>query len=415
MLASNLNIANFYPDVNPSILHTHNIASQQPAVKADEVLDFLFNRPEHAGQFIEVVTGADHPSDPSFFRVEDFAVIVRDLLETYAKKNIWLGALPRVRQQKWPQHGRSEDVETLTILYADLDGKDADPQNPEAGKGYLKGRLQALARSEFGPTLLVDSGGGFHVYWALNEPVDLETWNNLEQLLYIGIFGDWTKGQKAYAAAHDRRRLLRLPGSVNRKPVYGPEGKPVIIERFHPHRINATAFRDGLKLTADRLPRPGVIVTGSRTADVLAYLKDGAQPGQRHAAVASIMGKLLAHGIQKEIATELARCWWDARVKARGWASPEDTEAFEVELNDLGSRYEKVTAKPVDLTSEEIAQILQDYPGLRLPNPRKALRVAIGDGIPAGHLITTLNHLGYDGDALVGRVLWHRDKGGRTA
>ena len=364
---------------------------------------------------MELVTGENHPSDSSYFRVEDLPMFIQELLEIYAKKNVWMGALSRVRKQEWPRHGRSEDVEVLTVLYADLDGKDADPQNPENGKDYLMGRLKALERTEFSPTLLVDSGGGYHCYWSLNTPVDLGTWNTLEQLVYLGIFGDWVKGQKAYASAHDRRRLLRLPGSTNWKPQYGPNGRLVAIELFKPSRIDAQAFREALETSVNRIHRPGVITIGSRTEDVLAYLKDGAQPGQRHAAVASIMGKLLAHGIQKEVAEEFVRCWWQARVVANGWASSEDTEKFESELEDLGSRYENVKAKPVELTSEEIAQILKDYPGLRLPNPQKVLSVAIGDGIPAGHLITVLNSLGHDGDALIGRVLWQQEKGGRGA
>ncbi len=415
MLASNLNIANSDLDVNPGRLHNCSIVTTEPAVNPSDALDFLFNRPEHDGQYAEVVTGIDHPNDSSYIHVEDFPALVPDLLETYAEKNIWFGALPRSRKQEWPRHGRSEDVETLTIVFADLDGKDVDPQNPEAGKDFLIGRLRSMEKFGFGPTLLVDSGGGFHCYWGLNAPVDLETWNALEQLVYIGIFGDWTKGQKAYAAAHDRRRLLRLPGSINHKTQYGLDGRPVTIVHFHPRRIDTKSFRQALEVSANRLPRPGVVVTGSRSADVLAYLKDGARPGQRHAAVASIVGKMLAHGIQKEIATEIARCWWQARVVARGWAAAEDTQKFEAELEDLGGRYESVKATAVELTVDEIQQILTDYPGLRLPKPQNSLKSALRDGIPAGRLITVLNSLGHDGDALVSRALWQREKGGRTA
>ena len=140
MLASNLNIANSSLDVHLDRLHTCSIVPQEPTVNPANAIDFLFNRPEHAGQFVEVVTGTDHPAESSYFRVEDFAMMVPDLVETYANKNIWMGALPRVRKQEWPRHGRSEDVEVLTVLYADLDGKDANPQDPNTGKEYFTGR-----------------------------------------------------------------------------------------------------------------------------------------------------------------------------------------------------------------------------------------------------------------------------------
>lgn len=70
------------------------------------------------------------------------------------------------------------------------------------------------------PDIIVNSGGGFHVYWLLEEPVYVRTgrWKEIESVV-MGL----TKRFKGDEMACDITRILRVPGFMNHK--YDPPRK----------------------------------------------------------------------------------------------------------------------------------------------------------------------------------------------
>lgn len=126
--------------------------------------------------------------------------------------DIYFGVLPRASQS-----GRQDNIQYITTLWSDLDGKD-----------YAGGKSEALTRlCNFSqtPSVVIDSGNGYHAYWILQTAVPNENPKLIRGILK-GI------GQHLGAdSVFDLCRILRLPNTMNWK---GKE-KPVaceIVERF---------------------------------------------------------------------------------------------------------------------------------------------------------------------------------------
>ena len=109
-------------------------------------------------------------------------------------------------------------VAAVNCFFSEYDGKDfAD------GKTGALAHVKALALA---PTVVIDSGGGYHCYWFLAEPFLLATDEDRErarkaQAAWVGF----TKGDDG---AKDLARVLRIPGTRNYK--YNPPRPVVIID-----------------------------------------------------------------------------------------------------------------------------------------------------------------------------------------
>ena len=117
------------------------------------------------------------------------------------------------------------DVKAITALWLDADYglHDSGKKYPETSDDAL-----ALIRQIFlQPSLIVDSGGGFHVYWLLKEPWEfsddddkksaqrlVSAWQNMIQSI-------WRKAGFTIDSTKDLARVLRVPGTMNYK--YGKE------------------------------------------------------------------------------------------------------------------------------------------------------------------------------------------------
>lgn len=112
--------------------------------------------------------------------------------------------------------GAKADVVAILDLFADVDDKH-----------YTTGRagaLAALAAFPLPATLIVDSGGGLQAYWRLREPLPISGASDplvgrvegLQRRLYSHL-GEL----HSLDAVQNIDRILRLPGTYNRKPEYG--------------------------------------------------------------------------------------------------------------------------------------------------------------------------------------------------
>lgn len=110
--------------------------------------------------------------------------------------DVYLGVLPRVRA-----NGTAADCEPVShVLWADVDAKAHD--------GSKAAALFALGQANLTPSMLVDSGGGWHGYWLLRESHPFSVVQPLMRGLQKAIGSD---------AVHDAPRVLRLPGTHNHK------------------------------------------------------------------------------------------------------------------------------------------------------------------------------------------------------
>lgn len=96
--------------------------------------------------------------------------------------------------------GEARHVSTCRSLVADFDG----------GIGWPEARQRIEDAGLPDPSAVVASGGGVHAYWRLAEPIDPASWSGLQRGLAAMLDSD-TK-------ITDPPRVMRLPGTVNRKP-----------------------------------------------------------------------------------------------------------------------------------------------------------------------------------------------------
>lgn len=140
------------------------------------------------------------------------------------------------------------NVQAKKSLYVDIDFKDFDkPESTEALKAipieeraaYSLSKLRAYCkeRSLPPPAYVMSTGGGLHVYWALEEAVDRATWQPYAEGIKTSMAENLGVPIDAACSA-DAARLMRPPGTHNRKytPAYKTEGfalgKPVPLSRF---------------------------------------------------------------------------------------------------------------------------------------------------------------------------------------
>lgn len=135
--------------------------------------------------------------------------------------NVYVGVLPRVGRG-----GGQADVSCACFLYADLDGGD---EGPEGAWCILDSSLQSGLPE---PNLIVGSGGGLHAYWRLlhifeiHTPTDRLIFKMLLQRLSRKIGGQLPLAHADPAAA-EIARILRVPGTLNRKQIDNP--RPVTL------------------------------------------------------------------------------------------------------------------------------------------------------------------------------------------
>lgn len=110
--------------------------------------------------------------------------------------DVYFGVLPRTRHR-----GTAADTPPeTTVLWADVDAKHHDEDKHAA--------LDAVLGYDISPSVIVDSGHGYHCYWKLADPVP---------------FADAAKAMKQIARTmggdpvYDAARILRLPGLRNHK------------------------------------------------------------------------------------------------------------------------------------------------------------------------------------------------------
>lgn len=114
--------------------------------------------------------------------------------------DVYFGVLPRMYAS-----GTAADVEPWTqVIWADVDAKKRSDVVDE-GKAMA---LASINELPIPPQILVDSGGGYHAYWRLHQPEDLESAQHVMRWIADEVQGD---------RVMDAPRILRVPGTLNRK------------------------------------------------------------------------------------------------------------------------------------------------------------------------------------------------------
>jgi hypothetical protein len=112
------------------------------------------------------------------------------------------------------------DIAAVNCLYAEFDSKDY------GSKDAILAHIQTLEACTIAPSVIIDSGGGFHVYWLLKDPFVLAT-DEARARADLAQEG-WVRFVGGDGGAKDLARPLRIPGTLNFK--YDPPRPVEIIQ-----------------------------------------------------------------------------------------------------------------------------------------------------------------------------------------
>ena len=125
---------------------------------------------------------------------------------------IYFGVNPRVGRD-----GTKAGVSWCQLLHADVDSKRYASRDDT---------FNAIVAFELEPTIVVDSGNGFHVYWLLSEALPPEEFDRAETMMrriHLAFGG--------LDATQDVSRILRVPGTWNNKDPRNPKKVRVVFQQ----------------------------------------------------------------------------------------------------------------------------------------------------------------------------------------
>ena len=187
-----------------------------------QFLALLFGDPPKGFIEIRAIDGTGY-LERGFY--SDLDSLIDDLTNPtrFAEKDIYFGVGLRTRER-----GRKEDVGEISCLWADVDARDKDTT------------LNRVSQFKLSPSIIVDSGHGFHLYWLLDKPYptldesNRRTAEGLNKGLAEKLGGD---------SAFDLARILRVPHTENLKNPRNP--LPVLIAKIDRNlRYNLKEFRE---------------------------------------------------------------------------------------------------------------------------------------------------------------------------
>jgi len=185
---------------------------------AANFLHTIFNTSlnQGAGE-IEIRTFKPHPSQYFFSSASDAANLAVEL--AYQKMDVYVGVNPRIGQQ-----GTKENVHYLSAFHAEIDyGKLGHKKESEFAN--YEEAMDAINKFQLKPSIVIHSGGGFHCYWILTNPLyvadyGIGTLENVNKALSQFLHGD--------PGTHDISRVLRIPGTCNFKNPDNPRSVEIV-------------------------------------------------------------------------------------------------------------------------------------------------------------------------------------------
>ena len=196
-----------------------------------------------------------------------------DLTGPHGLRHVWFGVHPcaaipttntrgEAREPRWVR-SQSDYISAVNCLYAEFDAKDF---------GAKEDTMEHIEDLALAPSVIIDSGGGYHCYWLLDQSWLLDDTNRSDAR---ALQHAWVAAVGGDGGAKNLNRVLRVPGSLNVKESYGPDYPRVAFVKQEMERLytlddlRATIPQDALdrvdydnapQVTLDDYARAGTLV-----------------------------------------------------------------------------------------------------------------------------------------------------------
>lgn len=271
------------------------------------------------------------------------------IIETHVSKNasennsVYFGVATR---RKGDSKGAKANCVELPALWVDIDcDKDNVPREDVAN---------AFKQSKYPPTYMIESGGGLHAYWLLNESINIEDKDEQKKVeATLKVLCDLYAGDGSVCEV---ARIMRLPGTLNTKEATIERyGKPVacdIIVNTHsryeledisewvneqqPFIQRQSDPKKEQQVLSDPFSILGNEFKASAPMDVdqaLKVMRQGKEGATIHETQLKVTGSLVRRGIDDE---KILQRVLEATVKAAGREGTKwDWEAEEISIREM--------------------------------------------------------------------------------
>ena len=178
--------------------------------QAKQFLEFLFKNSKKG--FVEIRPIRQNKVLQQYFDISDgLDSVIEAISDVVGTFNVFVGIQLRDKES-----GKDSDIRYLSTFWADIDAKDFD--------GNKNLALQSLDNFSLRPSMVIDSGNGYHAYWILNDPIDLKKDSvraeitKLSRLIHYVVKADST---------YNLSRILRMAGTPNIKNPNGTNGSEI--------------------------------------------------------------------------------------------------------------------------------------------------------------------------------------------
>jgi len=256
-----------------AVAERHNGHGPAPdRVAVVDWLRLLYGHAEAGWLTVSHRTGADVVTD--WVPADDVVEAGAAAVERNRYAEVWVGVAIR-RARGYPgQRGGEADCLALPGMWADVDiagpAHEADDLPPTFADAH-----ELIGRFPLAPTAVVNTGHGLQPWWLFDELVNLDDLDERGAELLDRWEATWVRlaGERGWSVDHvwDLPRMLRVPGTVNRKvePVV-----PVVVESLEPSRRYGLGDLDDV---LDDRPQPDE----PRTASNASTTARGDRPGDR--------------------------------------------------------------------------------------------------------------------------------------
>lgn len=330
-------------------------------------LDFLAAVVPSAGRYCTFFKDGGIPKNVFSVGLESFYEIAQELNER--KVDSWFALAGFGAQDS----RKAENAVAMRSFFMDLDcgldaktGKPRAFQSKRAAIAALDTFMSVSGLDALGKPWLVDSGGGVHAYWPLDEDIPIASWKPVAEAFKKAAHRHSFPIDTTVTA--DVARVLRLPDTNNHKY---PSPRPVVLKQ-QGDIFTITAFRTlALSWGADLTPRqqqstlslPGVMPGDSTPSLALTALKENSVTSFKRIMMRTASGTgcgQITHYIDNATQDGLEPVWrmilsWtrycmDGEKAAIKISSmhPYDVDRMYQKLNEVQGPYRCVTADTVN-------------------------------------------------------------------
>lgn len=143
------------------------------------------------------------------------------LPKVFSGTDVYFGVNPSIIRRSQHERARNTDITVVNGFFCEFDCSTPDAKLAAAAK------IQAW---QIPASCVIDSGGGYHVYILLKNPLTIDTPEKRKWVQDLQwAFAQWAGGD---TSVNDLARVLRVPGTTNHKPKYAPDYPIVTIVEF---------------------------------------------------------------------------------------------------------------------------------------------------------------------------------------